>query len=313
MFLPPFPIDAAANWQFFTPQQDATTTRGLNAWVKPSGCSFIFIFSQQAGGGGGGGFTGAAGTARGGGGGGGAGGSAKLLIPAPLLPDVLYVRPGMGGVGGPAGSGGGTGTANAIYVQPNNTQGAGLLTPSGGSGGGGGAGSASAGGAPGAGNSAPVSQTFAKLGLFTGDSAQAGVIGGAQTGADGTAITSGASGASFVTGGAGGAGTGTANTNFAGGAINGVTGLWPTIAGGVAAGGNGNAGFGHNWHFDLLASRQIPFLTSGGSGGGSNGAAGTGGRGGNAGWGSGGGGGGAGVTGGAGGKGGDGFILIGAW
>ena len=85
------------------------------------------------------------------------------------------------------------------------------------------------------------------------------------------------------------------------------------MAGGVAAGGVGNPGFGTNTDINQLRARLVPFFTTGGTGGGTNGGAGVGGAGGAAGWGSGGGGGGAGVTGGAGGKGGDGFILIAWW
>jgi hypothetical protein len=104
-----------------------------------------------------------------------------------------------------------------------------------------------------------------------------------------------------------------------GGDITGVTGSWPTLAGGVAAAGAGNNGMGWGIQgFAITDPQTIAVLMAmgawpvfyGGTGGGTAGAAGTGGRGGDGFYGCGGGGGGGGVTGGAGGNGGDGFVHI---
>ena len=70
--------------------------------VSPNAVA-IQIFMMGAGGGGGNGFTAAAGTARGGGGGGGSGGLFRAVIPTLLLPDTLFLQPGVGGGSGVAG------------------------------------------------------------------------------------------------------------------------------------------------------------------------------------------------------------------
>jgi hypothetical protein len=310
MILPALPADGIANWQVFPAVQDTTTTRGWKAWNRPHGCSFIFVLSQAPGGGGGGGFTGAAGTARGGGGGGASGAMTTLLMPAFMVPDVLYLRPGNGGSGGGAGGSGIAGTVQYLARTPSTNNQDWFLGISGA--GGGNPGTGAAGGTAGTAAATTTTRALAGIAITSVMGGQAGAAGGAQTGAAGGSITTPSTALSPCTGGAGGGGTPIANTNFAGGAITGL-GPWPTIPGGLAAGGAGNYGFRHNVQLIESAFRSFPFLTSGGSGGGTNGAAGTGGRGGDGGWGSGGGGGGAGVTGGAGGKGGDGFFIIGTF
>jgi hypothetical protein len=81
---------------------DAPTTAGITStswrtWEKPRGISTIHITCFGAGGGGGSGLGGA--SFGFGAGGGGSGGQTTLLIPAHVLPDVLYVSPGKGGRG----------------------------------------------------------------------------------------------------------------------------------------------------------------------------------------------------------------------
>ena len=104
------PKKGRSDKQVFTPQG---TNANLNwqQWVKPTGANMIYMYAIGGGGGGGGGFTRAAAAAGGGGGGGGAAATASLLIPAIFVPDVLYVQPGIGGLGstgsGVAGSAGG--------------------------------------------------------------------------------------------------------------------------------------------------------------------------------------------------------------
>jgi hypothetical protein len=303
------PTDAVTGFQLFTPQQDTTTTRGYQTWNKPQGCTFVYFYVQCPGGGGGGGFTGAAGTARGGGGGGGSGASVKMLIPAFLLPDTLYMRVYPGGAGGAANNAGANGVFNTISIAPNTTT-QNQLYQTGGNAGGGGAGTGAAAGAVGTAGGAATIGNWSIGGFFLSNGGQAGTAGGAQTGAAGGALTTPTS--SLTTGGTGGGGTPTANTDFAGGAIT-AAGPFPALAGGVAAAGAGNNGFGLNYRLDQIRNRLLPFFTTGGTGGGTAGAAGTAGAGAPGGWGSGGGGGGAGVTGGAGGKGGDGFIMVAWW
>lgn len=73
-------------------------------YKKPKNAKFIHILAMGGGTGGGGGAAitssvGVATFARGGGGGGG-GGLAQTIIPACFLPNIIYVRPGNGGMGG---------------------------------------------------------------------------------------------------------------------------------------------------------------------------------------------------------------------
>src|SRR5574343_336906 len=91
-----------ADVKWFTPGGAATTT--WQVWSKPRGVQMVMILAVGAGGGGGNGFSAAAGSARGGGGGGGSGAISRVIIPAILLPDVLYVSPGVGGAATAAGS-----------------------------------------------------------------------------------------------------------------------------------------------------------------------------------------------------------------
>jgi len=68
-------------------------------WEKPAGIAMVRIVCIGGGAGGGSGFPSATTNARGGGGGGGSGGITTVEIPAPLLPDILYVSAGIGGNG----------------------------------------------------------------------------------------------------------------------------------------------------------------------------------------------------------------------
>ena len=92
------------------------TTTSWRTWEKPRGISMIHITCFGAGQGGGGGNS----VNQQGGNGGASGGQTTLLIPAHVLPDVLYVSPGRGGAGqtvfgttnGPAG------TASYVSIAP---------------------------------------------------------------------------------------------------------------------------------------------------------------------------------------------------
>lgn len=299
------PQTGRGNFQRFT---SLGGTNEWQTWIKPRNTTMVGIKCIGPGSGGGGGFSAAAGSARGGGGGGASGRHTDLIIPAYLLPDVLYVCVPAGGKGGASGVAGTAAVRTRISLVPNDiTTFTNLICVTGQSDiGGGGAGTGAAagsGGAVGSGSILTDALGHSYALSFVGGNGQSGAAGGVQTGAVGVAIAIGGS-SLYRTGGAGGGGTGTANTDFAGGAITGL-GQIPGIAGGLAAGGNGNSGF--------FSEGPVQFFSLGGTGGGSNGATGVGGAGGRGNIGSGGGGGGGGVTGGAGGDGGPGLALLWAW
>ena len=90
-------------------------------WTKPRGCKYIWIMCIGAGSGGTAG-TGSALTSSAVATGGGSGATVKALFPANLLPDTLYIQPGLGGRGGVPPSGTST-SANRSFVSiaPNTT------------------------------------------------------------------------------------------------------------------------------------------------------------------------------------------------
>ena len=82
-------------------QQIFYATGGWQTWIKTRGKSMINITVIGGGGGGGAGTVGAAAaTTRTGGGGGGSGAVVQATGPLLVLPDILYVQAGAGGVGG---------------------------------------------------------------------------------------------------------------------------------------------------------------------------------------------------------------------
>jgi hypothetical protein len=235
-------------------------------WIKPRGAKLVNIICVGAGSGGGGALQ-SSGT-RGGGGGGASGAIARLTINANILPDVFYILPGIGGVGGITAAGGATagspGQNSFVTLIPSTGSVSNVLlrsgtTPS--TGGGVGTTVAGTGGAAETINLI-TNNIFANLGNFTFQAGSVGSSGG--TGA-GTGITP----PSFVNGGTGGGGTlsggsflvsgvfpaiaaAQANTNGAGNIIlykptlmlfGGLGGGGSTI-GGVGAGGNGAPGCG---------------------------------------------------------------------
>ena len=294
------------NGKFLRLLGGVSSTAGLlTSWAVPKSASMLFMMCVGGGGGGGGGLSGAAGTARGGGGGGGSGAISRLLIPAGFLPRILKLQPGEGGPGSV--TAGLNGRRSAISGPASNSNFAAdrILTSHGNStaaGVGGTAGTAGGSNTGGVGEAAGVASDHigAQLGLFAFVAGQTGSASGG-IGSPGVALQYSASGL-FISGGTGG-GSASNNADVAGGAITGSA-VVPTLAGGLAGGGDGNSGY-------LLEG--IPFMAIGGTGGGSNGVAGVGGRGGNSAIGGGGGGGGGGVTGGAGGDGGPGMIYIAWW
>lgn len=91
------------------------TTTSWRTWEKPRGISMIHITCFGGGSGGGGGIS----VNQQGGGGGGSGGQTTLLIPAHVLPDILYVSPGRGGAGATVfNSPGSRGTGSYVSIAP---------------------------------------------------------------------------------------------------------------------------------------------------------------------------------------------------
>ena len=255
-------------------------------WVKPRKCNFIWIMCIGGGSGGyGGGGGGLAGTAPGGA----TGAITRALFSANVLPDTLFVQPGVGSAGGAGASAGsnpvpGTATRSWVTIIANSTAAMNTVCISG---------TAGASGA-----TAETAATTAVAGLLSL---------GNFISTPGQATTNASQIVPLVASGIilSGGGNGSAAGNVAAAdilSVNlGITNT-PTISGGASISGKGNPGI-WNWK---------PMYAIGGSGGGGN-ASGNGGNGGDGAFGCGGGGGGngsSGFVGGTGGKGGDGLVII---
>jgi hypothetical protein len=259
-----YPTPQNADVQIFS-RGGSTST-----WVKPQGCSFVYFTVIGAGG------NGAGGTTSAGGGGGASGGLANFLCPAFLIPDVLIVYVGRGGVGNI--------NSNRTRVEYQLKAGTAYLLLFGASG-------ANASGSTGGSNPSGMGQNyFTAMGFLAFNGGQQGANAGANITQSTFLVTAGAGGATSTTGN--------------GGQVTPLYG-YPVIAGGAGTtGGNGNDGIS-------LMSNIL--LGCGGSGGGGSTTS-TGGNGGNSGFGSGGGGGGICTTGtSSGGRGGDGLAVIISW
>lgn len=300
---------------------DGTFTQ---VWNKPRGISMVSILLIGGGGGGGAGRSGAV-NASGGGGGGGSAAYTLALVPAWVLPNIIYVAIGKGGSGGIDAVAAAAGIASRLAAYPNTDVGNSILITNGGGAGG-------RGGAPGAGTSgaagtvsAATQSYLSGLMLFgqNGSTTNLNSVGIAGTagGTTGAGVNL-AIPRSLTIGGLGGAGLAAATGN------NGSTGgtytnpsantfVYPAHVAGTAGliatpvnGGNGSNGIPVSYNGSVVA-----FL--GGTGGGSaTSSGGTGGNGGSGAYGSGGGGGGASLTPnapGVGGDGGNGYCLITSW
>lgn len=326
----PFTDFLPQNGKNVTLYRTAGVAGSFLTWRKPDACRMVYIVCVGAGGGGGGGQGGSVLTTGSGGGGGGAGAVCKLIIPAMMLPDTLFIQPGLGGAGGAggsnaSGSNGSAGTISYVLITPDAAlTAANILCASGAVGaGGGGGGATGVAGAAGAGETIITAGTgvLYQYGLLVGGvtNAVAGMAGsaGGEASTSPIAITALGSTTNILT--TGGAGGGATNIDTgsaqAGAAITG-SGFLPTVTGGAlsnaGAGGTGSNGL------QMIFDPTNPFICTGGAGGGcgTNTSGATGGSGGMAGLGCGGGGGGladgtAGTNvGGIGGRGGDGYILI---
>ena len=280
-----------------------TSSDAWQTWHKPRGANFVWMMCVGSGGGGTMGGTPAPSNAFGGGGAG-SGAITRALFPANVLPDVLYVYVGPGGVGGVNGinSGfGANGQISWVSISTITSSAMNVVCASGASPATGQNGTAET----------PVTTTIAGLLSLGNWISVAGQAGAGGTG--GSTVTP--FNATTLTCGGGHGGDTTAGaipTVRAGDTIVQQSSLnTPQIAGGAGStigdGENGGDGF-----FTLK-----PFFYSlGGGGGGSASVSGAnGGRGGNAGIGSGGGGGGASLSGSTsqGGRGGDGLVIIAAF
>ena len=263
-------------------------------WIKPRGAKLVNLICQGSGAGGGGGFQSAGGRA--GGGGGGSGATARLTINANLLPNILYILPGIGGNGGLGGAPATAGTAGQnsfVTLIPSTGSVSNVILRSGTTPAtAGGAGTTAAGTAGAAETISLIANNiFANLGTFTFQAGQAAAAGGTTNG--GAAVY-----ANYTTGGGGGGGTGNGTGISA-------AGVFPAIP---AATVNTNGQNG------IILYKPILIHVGGMGGGGST--TGNGGNGGKGSPGTGGGGGGAGqgatgaAVGGNGGRGGDGFVII---
>jgi hypothetical protein len=261
-------------------------------WVKPRGAKFVNIICQGSGAGGGGGFQSAS-TPRGQGASGGSGAISKLTINANLLPNTLYILPGIGGAGGLGGvtsTSGSSGQSSFVCLIPDTSSASNIILRSGTTPSTGGTGGTTTAGTAGAAETVNVAgnNIFVNLGTST---FQVGVAG---SGVGGTSQTPSNFIVLATAGGSTGVGSGIT-----------ATGVFPSIP---------NAPVNTNGQNGIILYKPTLILY-GGTGGGGSAAAGTnGGNGGNGAPGTGGGGGGAssntGVNAGNGGNGGNGFIII---
>ena len=250
---------------------------GLTAWQtwqKPRNCKFIWMMCIGGGNGGFGMTTSATAEV----GGGGSGAVTRALFPANVLPDTLFIQPGVGGTSGTSGGGsGGIGGRSYVSIAASSAAAMNLVCLSG--------------AVPATYNVGEGVATVALAGLLSLGNFITVAGETSSTGADKNPLTTTitCSGASNTPG----------NSNIPGRSVL-ATAISPLISGGAIGGEGGGGG--------IISWKPMYFL--GGAGGGGN-SAGTGGKGGDGEYGCGGGTGGYGtVAGGIGGKGGDGLVII---
>ena len=252
---------------------NAISGSNWQTWTKPRKCNYVWMMCIGAGNGGATPGTTSAEVRAGG-----TGAITRALFPASVLPDILFVQPGFGGVGAPAGTlslAGAIGSLSYVAITPSVASTMNIVCVSG----------QIAASSLGSSGAAAVTQAnLLNLSSFTSQ-------GGQNSSTAGSSVTPFAQ--VMLSAGANNA-VGAAGRNVV------ATAISPVITGGSTGGGNGANGI---WSWK-------PMWSLGGAGGGAN-AAGAGGNGGDGAYGSGGGSGGVGTTiGGAGGKGGDGLVMI---
>ena len=266
-----------------------------STWIKPRGAKLVNIICNGSGAGGGGGHQSST-TPRSGGAGGGGGATARLTINANLLPDILYILPGIGGnggIGGATATAGSSGQSSFVTLTPDTSSISNIVIRSGTTpsiGGTAGTGAVNAPSVLGETVGVIGNNIFANLGTFTFQLGVQSTQGGSTTGQNSTPTN-------FIAAATGGGGT------SVGGNITSV-GVFPATTA-SAANTNGQG---------TIIFYKPTLMLYGGQGGGGSLSSGNGGNGGNGAPGTGGGGGGAsfntGVNAGNGGRGGDGFVII---
>ena len=257
------PIGAETTWLY---GNSITAGGSWLSWTKRKTSSMVHILLIGAGGNGGLGVAGANSTAAGGGGGG-SGGQTSVLIPACLVPDVLFLSLSL--VGGAV--------ASYVSLDRSNTPQSVLAIANGGGNGGNAAG-ATAGAAGAAGSVATLASMIrGGAGIATLLAGQAGIIGGTTVaGASVNAPTTGL----YVAGGAGGGGLpAAAATGTAGGGFS-SQGVWPSMSGGTSAGASSTGTNGASGLEDYNGIWLPTPGCGGASGGGTTGGSGSGGAGG---------------------------------
>ena len=147
-------------------------------WQKPRDAKMVHILCIGGGGGGGGGRTQT--TTLSGGGGGASGGTTKLIIPAALVPNILYIQPGVGGIGGTSPSGnvnanaGLNGGNSIVSLSPSNSTSSIICAAPGGNGGKGGLLSGPAAGGTSTNAYTPTNAIFMSLGNYSSEPTIAG-------------------------------------------------------------------------------------------------------------------------------------------
>lgn len=276
---------------WFPGQGASTDTTGWRVWTKPRGVSMVSMILIGSGGGGGGGAGAASGSTATGAAPGAGAPMAKMLYPAWMLPDKLYVLSVSGGGGGSAGVNGASGGASLVSVYPNTVTDNFIISTNNGGRGGLASGTSQTALAGASATTAPLGQMAATQ-LF---------VAGTATGAGSTGATSSVTPVVICPGSGGGG-----KTTGAGGAGAGYSAVADTLLNAVP-GGTAETGA------DASSGFIRAGIHYGGCGGGGNNL-GVGGRGGNGvAWGAGGGGGGGGLTGGRGGDGGPGLVIIASW
>ena len=228
------------DFQQFVGTSSATIGTGaggqqLQTWRKPRGVNWVYIIG--VGGGGSGSVGGRSAATGGGGGGGGSGGQTNLLIPASMIPDVLYILAGQGGISGTTVALAGTaGTPTYVLIEPDTTLTVNmtLLLANGGAAGGAEATGGSPGGAGGT-LATIAGMPLAGRGTFNFFVGQTGGTGGTRAGVAPIAIALPTTGILVSGGQGGGAAPATAGAGFA--AVTGALGqdFFIPIPAGVAA------------------------------------------------------------------------------
>jgi hypothetical protein len=310
------PKTGNGNIDYFYNTGGTAATFSWQTWEKPKGIGTIVITCIGAGGGGASGWCVDGSVSRNSGGGGGSGGFTRVIIPAIVLPDVLYVSVGKGGAGGASakvaatGNIGSNGSASFVSIAPSSNA---IYLTCLANGGGGSSTQLAASSVAGVGAAVAtqVNCLMSGLGQFFALAGQDGTAGGQSSGASVIYPTTGL----LLSGGAAGGGMNSTNVVRFGGSVTAPTyssfPLVPTRTGGVVTG-----NFIGDPGADGITLLQ-PLMSIGGAGGCSNSLTTsnscTGGNGGNGGLGSGGGGAGGGPTvsgTGTGGSGGDGLVII---